>query len=228
MGRLGRVGCRVVTGQAHEPIAPGAVRPVRGSRTGTLAERQLRRREAMLAAGLDLFGTKGYAATRVDEVCRQASVSTRSYYEEFENRLDLLVAVGERIAATAFAAWSTAGTGAGSLRARVAALVHALVDDPRVARVAFVETLEIDPAVGSLRRDALRIFPEWIAAYMQDEGDRRGLSARRRKVLALATFGAAGELISDWVLSPDGRPPVDVLIDDVADVSATILGLAAT
>jgi AcrR family transcriptional regulator len=214
--------CRGVTGPAHETNAAGAA-PPRRSRTGTLAERQQRRREAMLAAGLDLFGTKGYTATRVDEVCRQASVSTRNFYEEFDNRLDLLVAVGDRVAATVFTAWTTA-SGPG-LRARVSALVHALVDDPRVARVAFVEVWQIDPAAGRTRHETVRIFPEWIAAYMQDEFDRRGLSTRERTALTVATFGAADELIADWVLSPDGdRPPVDTLIDEVAAVTATILG----
>jgi AcrR family transcriptional regulator len=221
----GGVVCRGVTGPVHETNAAASA-PPRRSRTGTLAERQQRRREAMLAAGLDLFGTKGYTATRVDEVCRQASVSTRNFYEEFDNRLDLLVAVGDRVAATVFTAWTTAG-GPG-LRARVSALVHALVDDPRVARVAFVELLQVDPAAGRTRHETTRIFPDWIVAYMHDEFDRRGLSARERTALAVATFGAADELIAAWVLSrDDDRPPVDALVDEVTAVAATILALPA-
>lgn len=213
-----------MTGQAHETSDAAAPRP-RSSRAGTLAERRHRRRDAMLAAGLDLFGTKGYAATRVDEVCRQASVSTRNFYEEFDNRFDLLVAVGDRVAAIAFSAW-TAPSATG-LRGRVAALVHALVDDPRVARVAFVETLVVDPDGERSRHATTRIFPDWMVAYLQDEFDRRGLSPRERRARAVAAFGAADELIADWVLAPvDDRPPVDTLIDEVAAVSATILGLS--
>lgn len=215
--------CLGVTGLAHESSDATAPRP-RSSRAGTLAERQHRRREAMLAAGLDLFGTKGYAATRVDEVCRQASVSTRNFYEEFDNRFDLLVAVGDRVAATVFAAWTAPA--ASGLRGRTAALVHALVDDPRVARVAFVETLVVDPEGVRSRRATTRIFPDWIVAYLEDTFDRRGLSARARRVLAVATFGAVDELIADWVLAPAGdRSPVDALIDEVTAVAATILGI---
>jgi hypothetical protein len=108
----------------------------------------------------------------------------------------------------------------------VAALVHALVDDPRVARVAFVETLVVDPDGERSRHGTARIFPDWIVAYLEDTFDRRGLSPRERRVLAVATFGATDELIADWVHSPaDDRPPVDVLIDEVAAVTATILGL---
>lgn len=47
-------------------------------------------------------------------------------------------------------------------------------------------------------------------------------------MLAVATFGATDELIADWVHAPaDDRPPVDVLIDEVTAVAATVLGLPA-
>ena len=97
--------------------APRAERRIRGR---TLAERREERRDAMLAAGLDLFGTKGYAATTVEEVCRRAYVSSRNFYEEFDNRLSLLVAVGERIVAAAFASWTAIG-GPGDAAGRHAA-----------------------------------------------------------------------------------------------------------
>jgi AcrR family transcriptional regulator len=224
-------------------VAAGRTRPGRRFSGRTLADRQHERRDAMLAAGLELFGTRGYASTTVDEVARRAHVSTRNFYEEFENRLDLLVAVGERIAAEAFAALTTAqvpvartgnGGGAGTggpaaarFRARMAALVHALVDDPRVARVAFVETLAIDPVDGSRRHDALRIFPEWIGTFLRDHLDGLGIPARRQRALATGTFGACYERISDWVRSPDTRDPtsVDDLVDDVVELATLILRL---
>lgn len=141
----------------------GASRAERRIRGRTLAERREERRDAMLAAGLDLFGTKGYAATTVEEVCRRAYASSRNFYEEFDNRLGLLVAVGERIVAAALAAWTATGgpgeQGVGTLRGRVGSLVHTLVDDPRVTRVAFIETVGIDPAHEALRREMLGVFP---------------------------------------------------------------------
>jgi AcrR family transcriptional regulator len=237
---------------SRSAVAAGRSRPGRRFNGRTLADRQHERREAMLAAGLELFGTKGYASTTVDEVARRAHVSTRNFYEEFENRLDLLIAVGERIAAEAFAALTTAqvpvahahggdggGTGNGKgasaarFRARMAALVHALVDDPRVARVAFVETLAIDPVDGSRRHDALRIFPEWIGTFLRDHLDGLGIPPRRQRALATGAFGACYERISDWVRSPDRQDPaslddlVDVedLVDDVVELATVILRL---
>jgi len=203
-----------------------------GRRIGgrSLRERQVERREAVLAAGLDLFGTQGYAATTVDQVCRRAGVSTRSFYEEFENRLALLAALGERIAAQAFTAFTAARPepAAHRLRARVAALVHALVDDPRVARIAFVESLALDATGGTRRRDLLAVFPEWITVYLTDRFDARDLPPPRRRALAVAASGATAALMTEWTVTGiDQRGTIDELVDDVVDTTATILGVTA-
>ena len=44
------------------------------------------RRRLLLDAGLELFGTAGYAATSVEQLCQAAYVSTRSFYELFPNK----------------------------------------------------------------------------------------------------------------------------------------------
>jgi AcrR family transcriptional regulator len=208
------------------PRAPAApARAERRIRGRTLAERQEERREAMLAAGLDLFGTKGYAATTVEEVCRRAYVSSRNFYEEFDNRLALLVSVGERIVAGAFASWTAIGaTGPdASLRGRVGALVHTLLDDPRVARVAFIETVGIDPAHEALRREMLGVFPAWLQAFMQVHFDNLRVSPQRQRSLAVGLFGAVHELMTDWVLQPpDDRPSLDDLIDDIVELGILV------
>lgn len=188
----------------------------------------------MLAAALDLFGTKGYTATTVDEVARRAHVSTRNFYEQFDNRMGLLQAVGDRIAVTAFTAFTTAQVPAGrpavaaqQLRARVSALVHSLVDDPRVARVAFIEALAIDPVDAARRRESLRLFPDWIRGYLDVHFERLGIPDRRRDTLVVGVFGACYELIAEWVR---GAPlaeglGVDELIDEVAELATVILRL---
>jgi AcrR family transcriptional regulator len=234
-------------GQAHQdslpdvPLGHDEAPPERRIRGRTLAERRSERREAMLAAGLELFGTKGYAATTVEEVCRRAYVSSRNFYEEFENRLDLLVAVGERIIAGAFVAWTDLGqptnllaqrdTGVNTdrIRARVSALVHTLVDDPRVARIAFIETVGIDPTNEALRRELLGVFPAWLQAYLGAHFDARGVSSSRQRSLTMGVFGAVHELLTDWVLQePDRRPSVDELIDDIVEIGHLVLQLPRT
>jgi AcrR family transcriptional regulator len=235
------------TSTRARPPARAGGRQIRGR---SLAERQRERRDAMLVAGLDLFGTKGFATTRVEDVCRRAGVSTRNFYEEFDDRQSLLVAVGEQIVAGVFAVWSDPGgnlpgaggmsgvgvTGAGTagrrvaepgtLRARITKVVHLLVDDPRVARLAFVEAVGVSPSHESLRRDMLRVFPTWLAAYMQGRLDAAGVPTARQHTMAVAAFATAHELIADWALRPpEERLAVDELIDEIMAMGRAIYGV---
>jgi AcrR family transcriptional regulator len=207
----------------------GGGRRLRGR---TPEERRQDRREALLAAGLELFGTKGYAATSVEEVCRRAYVTTRNFYAEFANREALLVAVGERIAGDVYLAAAALGderpTGADGLRrqarAYVAALVHAVTDDPRVARIAFVEYVGVSAAHEATRRRARRAYAHALADALAGGLDGWALAPALRRPFVLAMVGGIDELIADWVLHPDDRGPVDDLVDVVTDFALTVLG----
>ena len=51
------------------------------------------RPQELLAAALDLFVEKGYAATRLEDVARRAGVSKGTLYLYFENKEELVQAV---------------------------------------------------------------------------------------------------------------------------------------
>ena len=61
------------------------------------AERAASRRERLLDAGLELFGTHGFAATGVKDVCRQAGLTDRYFYESFRDSRELFLAVFDRL-----------------------------------------------------------------------------------------------------------------------------------
>ncbi|NED65389.1 TetR/AcrR family transcriptional regulator, partial [Streptomyces sp. SID10244] len=58
-------------------------------------ERRDRRRLDLIAAGLDLFGSDGYASASVKRVCEHAGLTQRYFYESFADRPALLAAVYE-------------------------------------------------------------------------------------------------------------------------------------
>jgi AcrR family transcriptional regulator len=189
----------------------------------TLAERRWERREALLDAALDLFGTKGYAATSVEELCRTAYVSTRNFYEEFDNREAVLFALGDRLVGEAYQAMVEATFEDGpdrlvrEARARVGALAHALLDDPRRARIAFIETLGVSPLQEARRRNAHRLFAQYFAALVRSDFNSEGFGSREEDIFAVALVGAINEILSDWVLRTD-KPPLDDLIDPIVEL----------
>lgn len=71
------------------PVGSAAQAP-RRYRGITASERRAQTRERLLEAGLELFGTQGYADTSIRAVSTAASMNSRYFYESFSSREDLL------------------------------------------------------------------------------------------------------------------------------------------
>lgn len=170
---------------------------------GVSAEvRVAERRERLLEAGLEEFGTRGVQATGVKDVCRRAGLTDRYFYESFRDGSALFVEVFDRATAHLFelvagALASAPATPEAQTRAVIEAYVHALADDPRVARVVFVEAPSAGPEVERHMRTTLRAFArlvetgtrQWAPAAMPDDVLRFG---------AVALVGAIERLMIEW------------------------------
>src|SRR5215467_15753715 len=60
--------------------------PAGRASSGARAERQAQRREAILAAALDEFSARGFAATRLDDVAKRANVAKGTIYLYFRDK----------------------------------------------------------------------------------------------------------------------------------------------
>jgi AcrR family transcriptional regulator len=67
-----------------------------GSQSATVAKAE-RTRRALVAAGRELFGGRGYAATSVEDVVRHAGVTKGALYHHFRDKDDLFHAVVENV-----------------------------------------------------------------------------------------------------------------------------------
>ena len=170
------------------------------------------RRERLLAAALELFGTEGYPATSVERLCTQAKVSTRHFYHEFQNKEAVLLAVHAQVIEQAM--HSTADvlsrTADKPIRERIAAAVdsylHTVMADLRQARISFIEVVGASPAVEEQRL----AFRDLLIAKVKDLGDtavaRGEIERKDFRFLGLSFFGAVNMVISDW-MQADPRPP---------------------
>jgi len=72
------------------PPAAKKPRPASGlagpGRSGSRAKRRAERRDAILAAALDEFAARGFAATRLDDVARRADVAKGTIYLHFADK----------------------------------------------------------------------------------------------------------------------------------------------
>src|SRR5262245_55875200 len=112
----------------------------------TQGERRRERYDKLIAAGIEVIGRMGYAATSVKAVCVQAGLTERYFYESFENREALLAAVyqhlGEHMKSRMLAGLLAAPPEpSGVFRAVANIYFGTLKDDPRIARILFIEAV---------------------------------------------------------------------------------------
>jgi len=172
------------------------------------AERDADRKQRLLAAGLELFGTDGYVTTPVERLCSAASVSTRHFYQLFANKEDCFLAVYDQVtgASLSRAVDTVARTVGAPIRERIAqtflAYVQPFLADPRAARITFVESI----VVGASSEEHRQTFREALVSTVEIEGtaaaERGEIDGRNFRIAALALIGAAGTIISDWARDP--------------------------
>ena len=183
------------------------------------ADRQARRRRQLLDAGLELFGTQGYRASTVRQVCREAAVADRYFYQEFPQLEDLLLAVYDecvgRLMAAASAAIDPAEQDVEAIaRAGLGAFLEVVESDRRLARVVWFEVLGVTPRVEraylSWMDDFGRLVLDLMAARDRvPEQDQASLD-----VLSAAVVGGISHAVVTWVsrdLVPSREEVVEVL-----------------
>lgn len=99
-----------------------------------LHDRQVLRRDELVAAGVGLLGGEAGPALTVRAVCREASLTERYFYESFTDRDEFVRAVYDHVCSTAMAALTSSDTP----RDAVERFVALMVDDPVRGRVLLI------------------------------------------------------------------------------------------
>ena len=186
-------------------------------------DRRAERRARLMEAALDLVGSDGWQAATVRAICTRARLTPRYFYESFENREALLMAVFDAISQEAAARVLDAVVAApdealAKSRAAVESFVGLLEEDPRKARVLFVEGRGIE-AIETRRHDVLRMFARLIRDqgrefYRPPEGADRLLDTT-----AFLLAGGLAELLLAW-LDGELASTRDELVEDVSALLA--------
>jgi AcrR family transcriptional regulator len=203
----------------------GAVKPEPGRTYGglTAQERVAARRERLLDAGLELLGTRGFAATGVRELCREAGLTDRYFYESFRDSRALFVAVFDRVTDELFTEVALAVGRAGAepepqMRAAIGAFVRRLADDPRLARVVFGEAAGAGAEVEQHMRGTLRRFTALVAATARPHLGGR-VSDELVRVFAMSLVGTLERVVVEW---QDGE--LDLPLDRIVDLCTELYG----
>jgi AcrR family transcriptional regulator len=138
-----------------------------GGMTG--AERAARRRGQLLDAALELYGTHGFAATSVKDICREAGLTDRYFYESFRDSNDCFTALYDHVTGELFSLVAVRVAAAPpepepQARAAIETFVGALADDRRKARIVFAEPSSAGEEAERHVRANLNRFSKLVAA----------------------------------------------------------------
>jgi AcrR family transcriptional regulator len=190
-------------------------------------ERRAERRRRLLDAGLELFGTRGYAATTIEALYTEARLAPRHFYEQFAGREELLRAVyDEGIGAVTAAVSEARLTAPEDVRGRVAAILsafaRAMLSDPRRARIAY---LEVPGTSRSLERHAsgvVRGFARVVEEEARAAASRGALPDREYALTAMLLVGGTNAILLDWLID-EHRRPIEEIVDELTDAFVALL-----
>jgi AcrR family transcriptional regulator len=171
-----------------------------------LAERTARRRQQFLDAGLQIFGTTGYRTATVRQLCKQAELTDRYFYESFGSTEDLLVAVYQQQfdqlqqAVMAQLMQSDAGSHVmDTVRAGLDAL-YDMAAQPCVARVCWLEVLGVSPRVDAAYTRTFDGFADLVVTFARQRFPHWQVNDDEARMLGLALIGAVSQTVTHWLL----------------------------
>lgn len=185
-----------------------------GRRYGGLdpAERVRQRRTAVLEAATDLFAELGYRNTSVKQICDEAGLTQRYFYESFADREAALMAVYDEITGQlrteALAAIEAADPDDLDVVAErgLSAFIGFLTADTRRARIVLIEVVGVSPRLETRRHAVLHDFADLVTnAWLG-----RGEPTSQQRLTAVALVGGVNHLLVDWLLGGKTQRPAEL------------------
>ena len=184
---------------------------------GVLPEdRQRQRRVKLIDGAIEVFGTKGFHAATVREVCVAAHLTERYFYESFKTLPQLFIAVyahlREDLMAKTLAVMATAEkTPIGLLEPAIRVFLEFIRDDPRRGRIMLVDSLGIDNEVAAFSGATARDYSELLKLHLGRMIPAKDLPDVSLDLLAEGMIGMNVLLAARWM--QDGfAEPIDKVV----------------
>ncbi|MGW6426712.1 TetR/AcrR family transcriptional regulator [Nocardia sp. NPDC055053] len=185
--------------------------------------RRAERRRQFLDAATRVCAERGHLACSLAEICASAGLSKRQFYEEFETRDDLLVAVYTRIQDDAAAAVARALADlavptdpVAALRAGLSAYLLSIGSEPYRAKIALLEVT----GAGEHTEQRCRAHAHNWAAHIQSSLATTGIRLGGDTAPLLAA--TVNAIAREWMLR-ETNPPLSDLIGLLTDLALLLV-----
>lgn len=195
------------------------VRPYSGTPAAARVEG---RRQRLIDAAFEAMTADAWKGMSINELCRQAELNKRYFYESFSGLEEVEAAVTEDLSSNVISiAFTSAAEGNQSKLANlplarkvIRAVCEYLMDNPRRARVLFGEISD-SPAAKANRRKVIQKLAIAVSSYGHVHYEAGEQTDPLASVVSSLLVGGTIEAILNWL---DGNIPTsrDQFIDDLA------------
>jgi AcrR family transcriptional regulator len=184
-------------------------------------------RERLLEAAIRVVAAKGYGATTVTDLTKEAGISRTTFYEMFEDKEACFLAAYDgavdalmrrvTVAYEAEEGWPARA------RAGLATLLEALAEEPELARLALVDVGAAGPAAQRRYRAALQRLTPFFDEGRDFAPGGRNLPANTSRM----AIGAVAGLVSDELAEGRAEQLPDLLSEVLFATLVAYIGPAA-
>ena len=143
--------------------------------------------------------TKGYADTTIADIVREASVSRRTFYENFADKAECLIALFEAASGNAIAVLRCAIAPASDWQIQIEQAMEAyfgvLARNPVLLRTLFIDILGLGAAGLAARRRANQQLADLLLDVVNNRPGVRMRKAPLQPLMAMAVVGGIHEMV---------------------------------
>jgi len=171
------------------------------------------RKQQLVDAAMALFAERGYAATRIIDICEAAGVAKGLFYWYFPTKLDLfgelVRTMRRRLRVAQAEAMTASAPPVHRIREGAEASVRFVAEN--AAYFALVEVERTDPEVAKLLQEGSEIYLDDVVALVREAQGNGDLPDVEPRLVALGVLGTVSTFSNGW---RHGR--VNVTVDELA------------
>ena len=183
----------------------------------SLTERKQARREKLIEAGIAMYGTQGFFSVTVKDVCNEAKLTERYFYESFKKSEELFQTVFLKMiekmqTCLTQAVLMAAPEPNNMVTAGLSALLSTIKDDPRMARIIYIDAMLVQDLHNQATiQETLTQFDRIIQGFVMITMPNAPHSAEEVSLMATGLNGYVTHIIIRWVSEGFKQPLEDVL-----------------
>jgi AcrR family transcriptional regulator len=175
----------------------------------SLSERKQMRREKLIEAGIETYGTHGFFAVTVKDICNEAKLTERYFYESFKKSEQLfqtifLKLIDELQHNVMQAIMQASSDPHKMIDAGLRALLTTLKDNPRMARIIYIDAMLVQELHNQATiHETMTRFDRMIQAFVMLMMPQINRSEREISLVATGLNGYVTQIAIRWVVSGD-------------------------